>query len=135
MLSLGLFLLFFYSSIRGIGQGIEMYLPSNRIHPWFGWYHWIRVAEALALIAATIAVREAYLQVLNIWLVCGVFFLCWELFEMAYAKARLGQCREHENVLGLGYFNQWFVFDGIAVTYLHAGRRILGIGAMLLWWF
>lgn len=128
MIYLGLLLFLLYSFVAGTREGVIMYQPTNRVHPWFVWYHLLRPVEVLELILGTIFLWTVREQVWNVFLILGLLVLSWELFEISYRWARLHQCDGHENIMGI------YVVDGEApVRMLHIARFFCGIGSLILW--
>lgn len=118
-----LFIVLGWAFFRGIGEGITFHFPNPREHPWFGGYHWFRSFEAGLLIAAAVMYAEIALQRIY---VLGIAILCWEVFELAYLIARLGQANWHENILG------FYAVNGVGIVLaLHMVRTLAG--GLLIW--
>lgn len=104
-----------YASLRGLAEGITMFKPGPREHPWFRWYHQLRIGEALGLMASVFLALKFKV---TFWTLAGTLFIAWELTELGYALARLGQSPfGHENILGF-----WTVDSIPLVLFLHAAR-------------
>lgn len=101
-----------------------MYFPNPRDHPWFFGYHWFRTFEAGLLIAsAMMCADKAFRRIF----ILGIVILWWEVFEVVYMIARLGQANWHENILGL------YLVDGVVIIIaLHVVRLL--IGGFLTWY-
>jgi len=112
-------LLILWGFIAGIGEGQTMYFAAPRFHPWFRWYHILRLCEVSLLFFAGILCAIAHP---GLMVAAGALVLSWELFEVGYAWARLGQCKGHENILGM------YSLDGKGkVRTLHIVRILTGI--------
>lgn len=118
-----LLLLLAFSAMRGLNEGIVMYQSNVRQHPWFAFYHLLRVVE-YGFFAAFVY----FLPALNGWQIAAMLLLAWEAFEAAYCHSRRGQADNHENILGI------FPVDGtVAVATIHIARTVIGLA--LAWRF
>ena len=113
------FLLFQF--LRGIMEGVRMYQPGPRLHPWFPWYHIADVGTMVMLAGSVYFAVQSFPG----WLFfAGLSILAWEAFELSYRWARRGQAAAHENILGLWAFNG-------PVWWLHAARAGIGVALMI----
>jgi len=106
---------------RGLREGIVMYQPGPRVHPWFCWYHAVETLEIVSLILCTLL----FYKYTNPLYLASAALLSWESFELAYAWGRRGQAANHENVFGI------FAVNGDAVTVIHLARVLIGIGLLI----
>lgn len=118
-----IFLLLAFSSMRGLNEGIVMYQSNARQHPWFAFYHLMRVLE-YGFFAAFVY----FIPAMDAWQIAAALLLAWEVFEAAYCHSRRGQADNHENILGI------FPVDGaVAVVIIHIARTVIGLA--LAWRF
>ena len=112
-----------WQGVRGLAEGITMYQPGPRLHPWFAAYHQIRVLEIALLAGLAVTLWRARKKLGWLWL-AGLSVAAWECFELSYLCARLGQAAGHENILGL------WAFDG-PVWFIHVARAVVGVALMI----
>lgn len=110
-----------WSFLRGIKEGMVMFKPGVRDHPYFRYYHLFGYA----------IIGLGFISAITIWgeydLFAGLALLAWELFELGYSYSRYRVfIPESENVLG-------FIQIGkVPVRILHITRALIGI-ALIVW--
>lgn len=122
----------FYGIMRGLGEALVMYQANVRDHPWYGYYHWIGILEAILCMATAITVfcwlkRQSVKHIVDVLKIAcfliGILLLLWEGFEISYYFGRMGQVVfGHENILGI-----YTVESKTIVGCIHGLRVLAGL--------
>lgn len=103
--------------LRGVVEGMVMYLPNVRDHALFGWYHALSLAVLAGFMWLAILMNDTWPGLV---VTAGLMVLLWEAFEVGYMVSRFGGFVPYEHVVFADLFSVHV--EGVAAILLHVGR-------------
>lgn len=116
-----------FGVIKGVHEGITMYNPNPRKHPWYNWYHRIEnLRDITAVIVGALFMGAAGdgVTLWTKWVVYGALLLCWENAELYYRGTRfdIKESDYRENFLGLN-----IILSKSMTNIAHVSRIVISI--------
>lgn len=116
-----------FGLIKGVHEGITMYNPNPRKHPWYDWYHRIEnVRDITAVIVGALFMGATCdgMTFWTDWTIYGALLMCWEHAELFYAITRfdIKENDYRENFLGLN-----IILSKSMTNIAHVSRIVISI--------